>query len=276
MKQNDLSKTNFWDEHRGTIHTNKGGWRIGKGVLSHGYSLLDELVGHTSFFQVMILNVTGRLPQPRLAKWLEAAFICLSWPDPRIWCNQIGSLGGTARTSPSAAICLGTLAGDSQIYGQGTVLSSTEFITSALKRTQQGYTVRQIIEERCGKLGYGIKVPGYARPIAKGDERVVAMERVTDALGYSTGPHLTLAYEIHDYVYRHYGEGMNLAGYMFAFLSDQEFSANEIYRICSLLVNGGIHACYAEAADREPESFLPLRCDDVEYCGVSEREIPAK
>ena len=46
--------------------------------------------------------------------------------------------------------------------------------------------------------------------------------------------------------------------------------------MCSLVASGGIRACYSEAVDREPESFLPLRCIDNEYCGVAERAIPTK
>jgi hypothetical protein len=276
MVNKEYSNTRFWDKRRGVIRTCKGGWVIGKDANFHGFSLLKDLLGHASFFQVMILNVTGKLPELRLAKWFEATFLCVSWPDPRIWCNQIGTLGGTTRTTPVAAVCAGTLAGDSRIYGQGTVLSSTKFITSALVKKNKGYSVKKIIEEQRKGLGKKLEVPGYSRPIAIGDERVEAMERVTKELGYPLGPHLSLAYEIHDYLNINYDESMNLAGYMFAFLSDQGFSADEIYRICSLLVCGGIFACYSEAADREPESFLPLRCDDVEYCGVPEREIPAK
>ncbi|MEN8129290.1 MAG: hypothetical protein ABFS45_03660 [Pseudomonadota bacterium] len=274
MKQNKSSRTSYWDQRRGTIHTRKGGWRIGKGVLSHGYSLLDELVGYASYFQVMMLNVTGKLPQLSLAQWVEAAYICLSWPDPRIWCNQIGSLGGTVRTTPVAAVCAGTLAGDSRMYGQGTVISATKFIAIALEKKRQGHTVEQIIEEQCRGSGNTLQIPGYARPIAKGDERVVAMERVTESLGYSPGPHLQLAYQIQEVLSDRCGESMNLSGYIVSFLTDQGLSPDEIYRVGSLIVSGGVHACYSEAADREPESFLPLRCDDIEYCGVSERAIP--
>jgi hypothetical protein len=267
--------TNFWDARRGIIRTSKGGrWIIGKGVTSHGYSLLDDLVGHAGFFQVLIMHVTGRLPERRLADWFEAAFLCLSWPDPRMWPNCIGALGGSARTSPIAAVCLGTLASDSGIYGPGTAIPAANFIVSALNKKKAGYTVEQIITDKSQAHAGELKAPGYIRPFAKGDERVEHMQRVSDALGFPIGPHLTLAYEIQDYLFEEYGESMNLAGYMVAFLSDHGLSSNDIYRVCSLCVTAGVHACYAEAADRPPESFLPLRCDDIEYTGKQEREIP--
>ena len=74
----------FWDARRNRIRTRKGGWRIGKGISVHGHSLLGELVGRHGFFEVLHLEVTGRLPDPRLAQWMEASFLCLAFPDPRI------------------------------------------------------------------------------------------------------------------------------------------------------------------------------------------------
>ncbi len=268
----------FWDERRGIIRTQKGGWVPGKGATSHGYIILDELLGNASFFQILILNVTGRLPERRLAEWLEAAFICMSWPDPRFWCNYIGTLGGATRASPLAAICAGTLASDSRIYGPGTAVDALSFIMEAFEKRQNGWSVRQIVEERCSASGK-LNMPGYIRPLAKGDERVAAMQRVADSLDLEVGPHLQLAYEIEAYLYSEYGEGLNMAGYLAGFFLDhdlagQKMSVNEIHRMCSLLVNAGVHACYTEAADRPPESFLPLRCDDIEYKGEAERPVP--
>ncbi len=238
--------------------------------------MLDELVGHASFFQVLIMHVIGRLPERRLAEWLEAIFICLSWPDPRMWPNQIGALGGTVKSSPITAICLGTLAADSRIYGPGTLPDSCRFIIYAMKRINQGESIESFLDSQPKRPGGQIIAPGYIRPFAKGDERVAPMQRVADELGFDIGAHLKLGYEIQEVLYKRYGESMNLAGYIVSFLLDQGFSTDEIFRVCSLLVSGGVHACYTEAADREPESFLPLRCDDIEYCGVAERPIPAK
>jgi hypothetical protein len=273
MKQSKHNKTRYWDERRGVIRTQKGGSTFGQGAISHGYSVLGELLGDASFFQVLILNVTGRLPERRLAEWVEGTFICMSWPDPRIWCNQIGTLGGTLRASPVAAITAGSLASDSHMYGPGTALSATRFITQAKKMIEAGYSVEQLIEKE-GKRGGRLNIPGYARPIIRGDERVEAMQKLADALGFKVGLHLALAYEIQEILLKNYGESLNLAGYMTAFLSDQGFTAQEVYRTCSLCVNGGVHACYSEAADRAPESFLPLRCDDIEYQGEAERPVP--
>ena len=44
------------DNNRNIIRSSTGGWRVGQGVYSHGYSMLDELIGEKSYFQIMILN----------------------------------------------------------------------------------------------------------------------------------------------------------------------------------------------------------------------------
>ena len=120
----------FWDRKRGTIHTRKGGFVISKGtVYSHGYRLLEELMGKITYFQLLILNATSRLPERPVADWLEASVFCVSYPDARIWCNHIGSLGGAMQATPIAANCAGLLATDSRLYGPLSVVNSAKFIT---------------------------------------------------------------------------------------------------------------------------------------------------
>lgn len=269
--------TDFWTERRNVIRTRIGGARIGEGtVTTHGYSILTELAGRASFFQVLVLNVTGKLPERRLAEWMEATFICLSWPDPRIWCNTIGSFGGTMRTSPVAAVTAGVLASDSRMYGPGTALLVSETIARGLAMKRQGLPVSEIASalNRWPQKDIPV-IPGFSRPIAAGDERVPVMDRISSDLGFGIGPHLALAYEIHNFFWENSGEGINLAGYLVAFLLDQGMTAKEIYRLYALCVNSGVHACYGEAYDNPPEAFLPLRCDDVDYQGRSYRSLPA-
>ncbi len=263
--------TSFWDQRRGIFRTKKGGWKVGS-VISHGYSMLDDFLGKVSFFQILILHVTGRMPSKELADWLEASFICLSWPDPRILCNHIGSLGGSARTSSAAAVCAGSLAADSRIYGVGTLGVATRFIKNAVHTINKDYTISDFIEKECTKNGR-LVMPGFARPLAKGDERVDAMQDVAKKMKFSDGIHLKLAYEISNYLIENYEESLNFAGYVVAFLCDQGFTEREIVWIFSLWVNAGVHACYVEAASRVPNSFLPLQCGDIIYDGVPERAL---
>lgn len=270
----EKTDTSFWDARRGIIHTRKGGWVVGEAVYNHGYSMLDELVGEASFFQILVLNVTGSLPDLRLAKWIEAGFSCMSWPDARIWCNQIGSLAGTLRATSVAAVSAGILATDSVMYGAAPLHAGATFIRTALLKRQQGLTVAEIIREHQRHPNSTPAITGYARPIATGDERVVALKRVADRLMFETGPHVRLAFDIERLLQEKFGESMNVNGFASAFMCDQDFSNEEIYRIFSTVVMSGVHACYAEAADEPAESFFPLQCNDIDYQGKSARPVP--
>lgn len=265
-----------WEHHRNRITSSKGGWRIGEGVTCHGYSMLDDLAGKHSYLQVVLLNILGKLPEKRLGEWLEALFICLSWPDPRIWCNQIGALAGTSQTTVVSATTAGILAADSTLYGSKPLLESVPFIQSALVQQRQGSTAEEIVADEIAKHRGKPNIVGFARPIARGDERIPAMERVTAQLEYSIGPHLSLAYEIDTVLNRKFGEHMNINGYAAAFLSDQGLSAENIYRISALVVASGVTACYVDARDRPAGTFLPLRCDDIDYQGKPPRPVPER
>jgi len=272
--KNNKPNTEIWDKNRNRIYSSKGGWLIGKGVFNHGYDMMNDFVGKVSYMQVVILNATGKMVDRNLADWFDAIHICLSWPDPRIWCNQIGALGGSARTSVVAATVAGILATDSRSYGIKPLKEGLKFIQKALEDKNQGTSTLEIVDKECAKHGGKPFIMGYARPIAKGDERVEAMERTAKNLSFEIGEHLALAYDIEKLLLDKFDEGMNINGYMSAFLSDQGFSPEEIYRICAFLVTSGVTACYVDTADKPEESFLPLRCEDLDYQGKEPRKLP--
>lgn len=115
---------------------------------------------------------------------------------------------------------------------------------------------------------------GFARPIAKGDERVVALEKYSLELGIIEGEHLRLAHEIDHLMSERYRENINVGGYTSAVLSDCGFSPYEIYQLATLLIAGGVMACHADTFDRPPESFFPLHCNDIDYQGPPPRPVP--
>ncbi len=272
--RSDLETIQYLNDRRGKIISATGGWFPGKGVFSHGYSMLEELVGEKTYFQILVLNATGKLVAKPLADWIEALYGCLSWPDPRIWCNQIGALAGTVRTSVISATAMGSLAADSRIYGVLPLLESVAFIQQALIKFKQGSTPSAIVDEAFAACTGKPYIMGYRRPIAKGDERLEVMEKVGCKLGFAIGEHMLLAYEIEKELLQRLDEGMNINGYMSAFLADQGFNAQESYQVFSLLVASGVTACYLDTYQRPPDTFLPLRCDDIDYQGAAKRAVP--
>jgi hypothetical protein len=270
----DKSVIDFLQQQRGKIVSNTGGWFPGKGVFSHGFSMLEELVGEKTYFQILILNATGKLVDKPLADWVEAIYGCLSWPDPRIWCNQIGALAGAARTSVVAATTIGSLAADSRSYGPFTLLDGVNFIQDAYRQQREGLSAEEIVGRITAANRGKPYIVGYIRPIAKGDERLEAMEKFAAKLGFTCGQHLLLAYEIEKVLMREFDEGMNINGYMSAFLSDQGFTAQEVYQMFAVMVASGVTACYLDTYKRPPDTFLPLRCDDIDYQGAAKRAVP--
>lgn len=270
---NNPTEHEYWESFRGKIYSSKGGRITGKDVYVHGYSIMQELVGNISYMQMIILNATGRLVEKRLADWFEAHFICLSWPDPRIWCNHIGALAGTLQNSVVAGTVAGMLSADSRIYGGSqTSIEGMRFIREALIQYKAGKSIAEILADSPTRKGRP-HIMGYVRPVNGQDERIEPAERVTRDLGFEIGEHLTLAKRISDYLYEKHGEGINIGGYAYAFLADQGISGQELYYIRNTIVASGVTACYIDTRQKKAEAFLPLYCDDIEYRGVPAREV---
>lgn len=262
-----------WQNFRGKIRTKIGKWIGGEDVICRGKSLMHEMLGNASYMQVVVLNATGKMIDERLAKWLEGNFIGMSYPDARIWCNQVGALAGINKVSVAAATVAGTLASDSRGYGGSqTALHGMNFIQNALKQFKDGLTVAEIVQNARHKNGKPVIV-GYARPVARTDERIAPHRKMTEKLGFEIGEHMALANTIADYIESKYGLGINIGGYTSAFLSDQGFTPMEVYRIKSLCVASGVTACYVDHHDSQI-TFLPLECGDIEYKGAAPRAIP--
>lgn len=125
----------YWNDKQGIIETDIGQWLGGKDIHVHHYTLFNDLFEQINYMQMMVLNITGRIISKNLATWLENNFLCMSYPDARIWCNQVGALAGTTHASPTAATVAGILAADSRIYGGSqTTKLAMEFIQLALKK----------------------------------------------------------------------------------------------------------------------------------------------
>jgi len=267
------NNTALWDHNRSVMRSSVGGWKVGEAVYNHGYSMMDDFVGKLSYMQVVMLNATGRLPERHIANWIEQVHICMSWPDSRIWCNQIGALGGTNQTSAIAATCAGLLANDSRTYGSKTLIEGIQFIQSALYQVQAGCSVEKLIENECAKHKGKPHIMGYARPIAKGDERIIAMEKVQKSLNMAVGEHQKLAYQISDILLKNFDEGINFNGYLSAVFVDNGYSPEETYRLLSILVSSGITACYVDSMSKPAESFFTQRCEDINYVGKAIRSL---
>lgn len=267
------SNDNLWESRRGRIETHIGKWVGGHDVFIHKYSIFNDMFMKMSYMQIMALNVTGRMISPALSTWLENNFMTMSYPDSRIWCNQMGAFVGQAHGSPVAAVAAGCLAADSKAYGGSkTSQLAMQYIMQARSFIDAGGTLQALIEKAPLKNGKP-SIIGFMRPVAKNDERIEPHRRLTKELGFEIGPHLSLAEDISEYLRVRYGAGMgvNIGGFTAAFMADQGFSPDELYQLKAMCVASGVVACYIDALRSPENGFLPLRCSDISYEGTDAR-----
>lgn len=266
--------TRFWDERRNNLRSKIGKWTGGESVYIRGYSLFDDLFNQISYMQLIVLNATGKLISSNLGKWLENNFMSMSYPDSRIWCNQIGALSGSMGTSPTAATVAGSLAADSRVYGGSqTSQSAMNYIKNALEEYNAGATIPDIVTKAPLKQGRPAII-GFARPIVRNDERIKPHREMTKKLGFKEGEHMKFANQLSDYLEKHYSMGINIGGYTSAFMLDQGFTPEEVYIIKNMCVASGVTACYTEYKQQQENAFLPQQCNDIEYLGHQPRPIP--
>jgi len=267
--------TSPWDRRRGRIRTGIGQWLGGRDINVRGRWLLGELLDGLSLTQLTVLNITGRLIEPALATWFEKTVFFTSYPDPRIWCNHLGAMAGNGRASPAAAAAIGTLAADSRAYGSKLQYLTVRTLQHLYMQRQSGADWVEALRELPARNGVP-ELPGFARPGRVVDERLEPLQKLTQKLGFLPGPYLQFVAELSSHLRQHHQLDMNAAAYGCAFLMDQGFSADEVYRLRTSDVLGGVLACYTGWRDEPEDGFLPLRCEDVGYAGPPPRTLPAR
>lgn len=268
-------KTGYWDSRRGKVFSSIGGWRVGEGVYSHGFDLVgDHVAGKRSFIELHMLNHTGRMPKRAVADWCEMIYIGLSWPDARIWCNQIAAMAGETQTSVGVATAASIAAADSRLYGGSTIVGGCDWLNHVKSEQILGHSIKDIVDAEVKRSRGVVHIKGFARPIANGDERVKQLRRYARDLGFEVGEYERIAFEVEDYLRSAYGECMNMNGYVAAFLSDQGYTGQEMFNMSCAAVFSGSSACFVDAEKRPYGSLMPLRCDDIDYQGKAKRAVP--
>ena len=263
----------YWSARRNFIVTDIGKWVGGEDVTVRGASLLNDIFDNLSYMQLHVLNVTGRVITKELSVWLENNFMTMSYPDSRIWCNQVGAICGTTGTTPSAAAVAGSISADSRIYGGSqTSLHAMNFLKKAFLENVSGKSIVEIVEA-LPKKQEKPAIMGFARPVDSKDERIEPHRKMTKRLGFEVGEYMQLANSIDAYVSSKYKLGINIGGYTAAFMLDQGFTGKEVYGIKGLCVHSGVMACYQDNSENPENSFLPKKCEDVKYTGVAPREV---
>jgi len=264
---------NYWQHRNQTIFNKVGHWKGGEDVTIEGYSLMNDLMGKTSYMQLHILNATGKLIERKIADWIEVCFMGISYPDNRIWCNQISAYAADTHTSVVSATVASILSADSRAYGGSqTRKACMHILQSAYKKYETGISINKIINESKFINGKPIIV-GFARPVDRDDERLRPLEKIQETLNIPQGNYLLFAMKLSSYLKKTYNLSINSGGYSSAFLLDQGFTPDEGYQISAFSVMSGAVACFRNQKEQPSNSFLPTKCEDIDYQGVPIREI---
>lgn len=245
--------------------TDMGAIFFGERAVLRGKDILEEL-GQHHWMEYMVFAVTGR-ESKSLARLIEAMWVmCSSYPDPRLWNNRIGALGGTARTTGALSVNAASAASEATTYGLRTSKGAIDLLYRFKAQLDSGIKLEDLISNELKQ--YRV-VWGYGRPLASGDERVAPLMEFAKSIGYGSGPFVKLAFDIGDHLSNsRYKYQINISAVVAALLADEGLSVNEFYYVTALSFIGGIFPCYVDARNKKEGTFFPLSAERIKYRGV--------
>lgn len=258
-----LSVEDHWETHMGLSFA-------GERAVYRGKDLFNDLK-QWSWMQVYLYGITGRTFTEEQSKLFETMWIFgTSYPDPRIWNNRIGSLAGTARSTGILGLSAALAVSEANIYGGGPNIRSINFFLRAKKSLDEGKGLTKIVEEELKK---NRNIYGYGRPIVNADERLEPMLRRAEELSLANGPHTQIALKVEKILLEgRWRMRMNITGLCAALSADQGLSEREHFMFTAPCFTAGIVPCFIEAHERQEGTFLPIRCNRIQYEGITRRK----
>ncbi|MBI2202784.1 MAG: citryl-CoA lyase [Candidatus Rokubacteria bacterium] len=249
-----------------------------KRIVVRGYAL-TELIGRLDFGEMFYLLVRGELPEPRVARMVNAMLV--SCADHGIITPSVVARYVTASGSPlQAALAAGLLTiGD--VYG-GAVEQAAVFLRAALAErpgVDAEEIARRVVDDATARHA---RVPGFGHPLhPNGDPRAERLLALAEELGLER-PHVNLARTIERALAKATGRTLplNADGALGALVVDLGFDSS-IARGFMLLARAAgtlAHACEELETGRPwrlpPPAEYELRKDEPYYEGVAPRSLP--
>jgi hypothetical protein len=256
-------------ENEDRLVTKMGGWFPGERVVMRGQDLHVDLVGKMDWMELLTYAITGRRFTPAQMKVLNAVWTVISFPEPRVWCNRVTALGGTARSTGALSIAAGIATADASIYGQRPIIRAMDFLLRTQRALEQGSELQEWLKLEIKKYHL---IYGYGRPVATKDERIPHLMRVAREVGLDQGRYVVLVFEIERLLMKDKKNlRMNIGGLYGAFAADFGFSSQEwgLFTVACFLA--GMPPCFSEADTKPEGSFFPLRCKRIAYDGAPRR-----
>ena len=258
------------ERHEDRWETDLGTLVPGKGAVLRGRDLLREL-GRERWMGLYLYALTGRRLEDRALRLLEGIWVlCCSYPDPRLWNNRVAALAGSARAPGGLALGAALAASEGELYGAVPAAQALALLQQLRSREAAGEPLEALVR---AELRRRRRLPGYGRPLVRGDERLAPLLELARELGLDGGPFLALALRVDEVLARgRWRVRLNAAGLAAALAGDLGLTPRELHLYLLPCFTAGIVACYADARDHHPPgSFLPLRCDRVRYTGPPPR-----
>lgn len=241
----------------------------GERVVFRGKDLFSEL-RDMRWMELFLYGITGRCFAEKQIILFEALWsLSTSYADPRIWNNRVASLAGTARSTGALGISAAIAVSEAAIYGFKPIMGAYDFIIKANKERALNGNIEALV---LTELHESRTIPGYARPRINKDERIAPLLTRARELGFGDGKHLATAIEIERVLFDNgYRMRMNVAAPAAALAADQGLTRREYYQFVLPCFIAGMSPCFIEANERPAGTFLPLRCDRVDYFGKPSR-----
>ncbi len=253
------------ESFEGNWETSIGAWMPAEGkVYLRGKEVLTELKDYR-WHRYLLYGVTGR-DSERIARLFEGIWlISCSFPDPRLWNNQVAALCGTTRATGVLASAGALAVTEATIYGLKPIKGVMDFLYRTEKKLKKGIPLEKIIIEELKKYR---SIYGYGRPLRAQDERVTPLMEFARKLGAGKGYYTDLAFQVDEYLsLSKYGYSINISGVAAALMADEGFNADEHYHLATLAFTAGVIPCYIDAKEKPQGAFFPMRISSVNYCG---------
>lgn len=250
--------------------TEMGAWFPEETVYVRGKDLFSDLF-NASWMELLLFVVTGREFSAKQIELFDRIWVLsVSYPDPRIWNNRIAALAGSSRSTGVLGTAGATAVSEANAYGKQADIRAFDFITRMKAHVDAGedlktYVLKELKEKR--------SIGGFGHPLVARDPRIAPILKLLEELGFDQGEHVRLALEIEDILQNtRYKMSMNVGGLIASIGMDQGMSMREYYGYTMVAFSIGFIACYFDALNHPEGSFFPLRCDRIDYKGVSPRK----
>lgn len=253
--------------------TEMGAWFPGERVVFRGKDLHGEL-GRVEWLDLYMFAITGRHLPYRHLQMINALWVHTSFPDPRLWNNQVSALAGTARSTGNLAIAASLAVSEATIYGRRADIRAIDFLLNTRSAMDAGADLGEIVEER---LAESRSVPGYGRPVVSQDERIRNLMPLVEEFGFSEGQYVQLAFQIERFLEsKRRRLRLNYGGLAAALGAEMGLSVKEHYLGSMMAFLAGMIPCFLDGDSKPEGSLLPLRCSRLEYQGRPRRAWPCR